>query len=270
MNDLSSSELEITAGAYEERLVPALFSPCAEQLVETAGVCQGARVLDVACGTGVVARTAAGRAGPEGRVAGLDVNPGMLAVAARRAPSVEWRQGQAEAQPWENAAFDVVLCQFGLNFFTDPNAALREMWRVLAPGGRLAVAVFDTLEHNPAYAAMVEVLGRRLGPAPAEALGLPFSLGEPGVLATLFEKAGIADAKIVRAEVAVSFPSVADMVLADVKGWFPLAGIRPERSAVAEVIAEAETALARFRRSDGSVAFGVSVHIAIAGRGWAP
>lgn len=266
MNDLSPSELEMTAHAYEQRLVPALFSPCAERLVEAAAVGPGARVLDVACGTGVVARTAAARAGPEGRVAGLDVNPGMLAVAARRAPAIDWRQGGAEALPWEDAAFDVVLCQFGLNFFAEPELAFREMWRVLTPGGRLAVAVFGGLERNPAYAEMVEVLRRRLGPTPAEALGLPFSLGEPGALSGLLEKAGIPGARIVQAEVAAGFPSVADMVLADVEGWFPLAGIRPERAAVAGVIAEAETALAGFCRSDGSVAFAVSVHIATAGK----
>lgn len=267
MNDLTPRELEITARAYDERLVPALFSPCAEHLIEAAAVGPGARVLDVACGTGAVAHVAAARAGPEGRVAGLDVNPGMLAVAARRAPSIDWRQGKAEALPWEDAAFDVVLCQFGLNFFTEPGTALREMWRVLAPGGRLAVVVFDALERNPAYAEMVEVLRRRLGPAPAEALGLPFSLGEPGELSSLLKNAGISDAKIVRTEVGAAFPSVADMVRADVEGWFPLAGIRPERPAVAEVIAEAETALAHFRHSDGSVAFIVSVHVAIAGKG---
>lgn len=266
MNDLDLRELEMTARAYEERLVPALFSPCAEHLVEAAPVGPGARVLDVACGTGVVARAAAARAGPEGRLAGVDVNSGMLAVAARRAPAIDWRQGGAEALPWADAAFDVVLCQFGLNFFADPETALREMWRVLAPGGRLAVAVFDGLERNPAYARMVEVLGRRIGPAPAEALGLPFSLGEPGAFSGLLERAGIPGARIVRAEVAASFASVADMVLADVEGWFPLAGICPQRPAVAGVIADAETALAGFRGSDGSVAFPVSVHIATAGK----
>jgi len=264
MNDLSPSELEMTARAYDERLVPALFRPGAERLVEAVGVGPGARVLDVACGTGIVARIAAPLAGPQGHVAGLDVNPGMLAVAARRAPSIDWRQGQAEALPWEDATFDAVLCQFGLNFFAAPGTALREMWRVLAPGGRLAVAVFDALERNPAYAGMVEVLRRRVGPAPAEALGLPFSLGGQGALARLLEDAGIPDASIVQSEVDAGFPSVADMVFADVEGWFPLAGIRPERPAVAAVIADAETALARFRRSGGSVAFTASVHIAIA------
>lgn len=264
MNDLSPSELEMTARAYDERLVPALFRPCAERLVEAAGVGPGARVLDVACGTGIVARIAAPLAGPQGHVSGLDVNPGMLAVAARRAPAVHWRQGQAEVLPCEDSAFDAVLCQFGLNFFADPRNALREMWRVLAPGGRLAVAVFDALERNPAYAEMVEVLGHRLGPAPAEALGLPFSLGGQGALARLLEDADIPNASIVPAEVDAGFPSMADMVLADVEGWFPLAGIRPERTAIADVIRDAETALARFCRSGGSVAFSASVRIAIA------
>ena len=267
MDDLSPSELETTAEAYEQRLVPALFAPCAKRLVDAVGVRRGARALDVACGTGAVARTAAARAGGEGHVAGLDANPGMLAVAARQAPSIDWRQGDAAALPWEDAAFDTVLCQFGLNFFGEPETSLREMWRVLAPGGWLGVAVFDALERNPAYAEMVDVLSRTIGPAPAEALRLPFSLGERDALFDLPEAARISNVRIIREEAGAKFPSVENMVLADVEGWFPLAGIRPDRAAVAEIIVEAETALDRFRRSDGSVEFPVSVNIAIAGKG---
>jgi ubiquinone/menaquinone biosynthesis C-methylase UbiE len=98
-------------------------------------------VLDVACGTGVVAREAARRVGPAGAVAGLDRNEGMLAVARRMAPGIAWRHGLAEALPFPDGAFDAVICQFGLMFFEDRGKALGEMWRALRPGGRLAVAV---------------------------------------------------------------------------------------------------------------------------------
>jgi ubiquinone/menaquinone biosynthesis C-methylase UbiE len=90
-----------------------------------------------------------------GSVSVLDANPGMLAVAARLAPGVEWRQGTAESLPYSDQSFNAVVRQFGLMFFTDRRQALREMLRVLAPGGHLAVAVWDSLANTPAYAAEV-------------------------------------------------------------------------------------------------------------------
>ena len=120
---------------YERELVPALFGRWASDLVEAAGIREGGRVLDVACGTGAVTRVAATRAGPAGRVVGLDVNPNMLAAArsAVRDRAIEWREGSAHEMPFPDASFDVVLCQQGLQFFPDRAAGLREMCRVLVP-----------------------------------------------------------------------------------------------------------------------------------------
>lgn len=126
---------------YERSFVPALFAPSAVLLVDAAGIGRGDRVLDVGCGTGIVAREAAKRVGPEGRVVGLDLNPRMLEVARRIAPEIEWRQGDAALLPFENGAFNVVVSQYAMMFFPDPSLALRAMWRVLASRGRLAVAV---------------------------------------------------------------------------------------------------------------------------------
>ena len=123
---------------YEQSFVPALFAGAAVVLADAAGIDRGERVLDVGCGTGAVTREAARRAGAEGRVVGLDLNPRMLAVAERVAPEIEWRQGDAGNLPFEDAAFDVVVSQFALMFCPDQAGALRGMWRVLAPGGRLA------------------------------------------------------------------------------------------------------------------------------------
>src|SRR5688572_27748780 len=118
------------AEVYESKFVPAVFAEWAPHLVEAAGVAPGQAVLDVACGTGVVARTAADRMGGKGRVVGLDLNDGMLAVAGRLRPDIEWRQGDAAELPFDAGSFDVVLCQSALMFFPDRARALREMARV--------------------------------------------------------------------------------------------------------------------------------------------
>lgn len=131
------------AEVYEEVFVPILMQ-WAGRVADAARVQPGQRVLDVACGTGVLARAVAERVGPQGAVVGLDLNEGMLAVAGRKAPHVEWRQGRAEDLPFESQSFDRVVSQFGLMFFAD-RRAVQEMVRVLRPGGHLAVAVWGRL-----------------------------------------------------------------------------------------------------------------------------
>jgi SAM-dependent methyltransferase len=152
------------AELYERYAVPYLLGPWAESLVDAAAVSCGDRVLDIACGTGVVTRIAAQRAGKPGRVVGLDLNPGMLAV-ARSLPSaaaVEWLQRSALDLGLRDASFDVVLCQQGLQFFPDRSLAMREMHRVLDKGGRLALSVWNNAGvYNSAVGAVLdELLGR--------------------------------------------------------------------------------------------------------------
>jgi ubiquinone/menaquinone biosynthesis C-methylase UbiE len=118
-----------------------LFEEWAPRVCKAAALLPGNKILDVACGTGVLAREAARCVQPGGMVTGLDRNEVMLTVARRVAPGIEWRQGRAEALPFPDGSFDAVVSQFGLMFFEDREGALREMWRVLKPGGRLAVAV---------------------------------------------------------------------------------------------------------------------------------
>jgi len=136
--------------SYEDYMVPSLFGPWAKVLVEAANPQPGERLLDVACGTGIVARTAASRIGTQGMVAGLDINPDMIAVARTIAErdhlAIEWRTGTAGQLPFSEAEFDLVLCQFGLMFFPDRSASLGEMRRVLKPGGRVLLSVWQGLE----------------------------------------------------------------------------------------------------------------------------
>jgi ubiquinone/menaquinone biosynthesis C-methylase UbiE len=128
---------------YERYIIPAFMGEWAQDLVAVAAVRHGERVLDVACGTGVVARQAAAIAGTTSHIVGLDVNAGMLDM-ARRVPTpvgttINWQEEDAAAIPFPDASFDVVLCQQGLQYFPDRKAAVNEMSRVLAPGGRAAL-----------------------------------------------------------------------------------------------------------------------------------
>ncbi len=207
------------AEVYEEFFVPALFREWAPRVAAAAAIRPGHKVLDVACGTGVLAREAHTRVGPDGEVAGLDRNEGMLAVARRNAPAIVWRQGLAEALPYDAGRFDAVVSQFGLMFFDDRRRALQEMLRVLRPGGRLAVAVWDRLETSPGYAAMTALLQRLFGDAIAAGLRAPFVLGNPDELRGLFAAAGLPDARIATETGTARFPSIEAWVHTDVKGW---------------------------------------------------
>ena len=136
---------------YERLLAPAIFASWARALVALAAVQPGERVLDLACGTGLVARAVATQRGGAGPVVGLDRDPGILATARAVAGNlpVDWREGDAAALPFANGAFDVVLCQQGLQFFPDKRAALGEVRRVLAPGGRVLLSVWRATRDNP-------------------------------------------------------------------------------------------------------------------------
>jgi ubiquinone/menaquinone biosynthesis C-methylase UbiE len=144
-------QFEGTPEAYEAYLVP-LLALWTDELIEMAGLNPQARILDVACGTGIVARRAAQRMGNVASITGLDSNDGMLQVAQTlwdgRQPSIDWRKGDVAALPFPNQAFDTVFCQQGLQFFPDRLAALKEIHRVLAPGGRLAISVWRSIQYN--------------------------------------------------------------------------------------------------------------------------
>ncbi|HEX6323440.1 MAG TPA: methyltransferase domain-containing protein [Vicinamibacterales bacterium] len=249
------------AEAYEALMGPALFGEWAEKVADAARIAPNERVLDVACGTGILTRAAAARAGTAGLVAGLDPGPGMLEVARRLAPAVTWREGVAESLPFSDDAFDAVVSQFGLMFFSDRPAALREMLRVLTPGGRLAIAVWDALDRIPAYAAEVALLERLAGRQAADALRAPFALGDRDALARLVEQSGVTDVRVSTDRGTARFPSVRVMVEADLRGWLPVVGIVLPEDLIARILDEAGDVLVPYTRADGSVAFDTSAHI---------
>ena len=258
----SALQAQIEAAiAYEEFFVPALFQEWAPRLVAAAQLQPGQRVLDVACGTGVLARESATCVGATGAVVGLDRNPGMLTVARRLAPGIEWREGTAEALPYPDHSFDAVVSQFGLMYFTDRGQALREILRVLAPGSRLAVAVWDSLDHTPAYAAELALLERIAGRRGADALRAPFVLGDQQELAMLVAGAGFAAVAVTAHHGTAKFPSLRSMIEADLRGWLPVMGVVLSEEQIARAIAEAGDALNIYVTAEGRVEFDSPAHI---------
>lgn len=236
-------------------MAPALFGQWCSKVADAAKIQAGQRVLDVACGTGILAREAASRTGPSGFVVGLDPSRGMLEVANQLAPTLEWREGVAESLPFPDRSFHAVVSQFGLMFFKDRRQALREALRVLMPGGRLAIAVWGSLEIMPAYAAEVALLERLAGREAADALRAPFALGERHDLETLFTQAGAASVEVESDRGRAQFPSVRVMVEADLRGWLPVMGIVLPEEQIAQILEEAELVLKPYVIQDGTVAF---------------
>jgi ubiquinone/menaquinone biosynthesis C-methylase UbiE len=265
---MSTSETgQVTRNAsevYEEFFVPALFQEWAGRVADVADLRIGERALDVACGTGVLTRAVAERVGLDGTVVGLDLNEGMLAVARRKAPEIEWKHGRAEALPFDSASFDAVVSQFGLMFFEDRPAALREMMRVLRPGGRLVVAVWAALEHSPGYAALADLLQRLFGDQASAALRAPFTLADPQALRMLFDEAGVPNAQITTVNGAARFPSIESWIYTDIKGW-TLADMIDDAQ-YEQLLAEAQRVLKPFVVADRTVAFNLSAHIVTASK----
>ena len=266
-------QLERTsAELYERYLVPPVTLPWARDLVQRVGLRSGVRVLDVACGTGVVARLAASKVGEGGRVAALDLNPGMLAVGqsteAPEGAEITWREGSADTLPFGDGEFDVVLCQLGLQFFPNRPAALREMRRVLGATGRVGASVYAAIDRNPAADALAHALDRYLGEGASDAKRSEHSLADPDELRELFDAAGFAGVRVVTVTRSVRFASVENWVEIQFSAT-PLASLVADRGPaerdriVGHVSADVGEGLARFV-SDDAFSFPQEAHVALA------
>jgi SAM-dependent methyltransferase len=249
------------AEVYEARFVPAIFAEWAPRLLDLAGVGPGQRVLDVACGTGVVARTAAPLVAPDGQVTAVDLNEAMLTVARRSAgdAEVEWRQGDAGELPFDDGSVDVAVCQMALMFFPDRVRALREMRRVVRPGGKVAVCVPAALADQPAYRLLVEVAERHAGPAALALLGAYWSCGDLGELRGWFGAAGLVVADTVTHAGVARFADADDMVATEVEGS-PLID-RITDDVYAAIRTEARTVLAPFTTPAGTMEAPLVAHV---------
>lgn len=243
---------------YEAQLVPRIFQPWAERLIGASHLMAGERVLDLACGTGIVARTAAARVGPGGTVFGVDVNPAMLEVARRVSagilPAIEYLEGNALSLPFSNSSFDVVICQQGLQFFTDRTAALREVRRVATPRGRALFAVWRGIDHHRAMTALdEEVMSRHLDPEVMQGSDAPFWLGDIEQVRSLFHEAGFTDVHIRSSVSEVRFASARQMLDSLSGAHAPLAGAIAQLGEAAReaMYADVEEAFSTYRDDDG-------------------
>jgi SAM-dependent methyltransferase len=247
------------AEAYEAMFVPALFEEWAGPLVETAGVSTGQRVLDVACGTGVVARIAADRVGGAGSVVGVDINDGMLAVARRLRPTIEWQRADAARLPFADDSFDVVLCQAALMFFADRVAALREMARVAVPGGTIGLQVWAGLDQQAGYGPLTAIAARHAGPEAVDLLGSYWVLGD---LEFVSELAGAAGLRVITARTRTGtarFPSVGELVATEVRGT-PLMD-RIDDVIYQRILDDARAEFERFVTGTGQVELPITGHL---------
>lgn len=230
---------------YERYTVAWLFDGLAARLIEGLPLRIGHRVLDVACGTGIVARHAAARVAPTGAVVGLDLNPGMLATARRIAAAaglaIDFKQGDVNEMRFSEATFDAVFCQQGLQFFVDKAAALREMRRVLAPGGVVGIAVWG--DPGPFIESLACVLSERLDPKLGQQCLAPFTLADIDVLRGLVSESGLRERELRTVSLTRRVEPTQDWLIRSTSGLpygAAVAAMRPDaRAAVVRHVASA-------------------------------
>jgi len=201
------------AESYERFMVPSLFAPWSSYLIQRANPQPGERVIDIACGTGIVARNVAPLVGLRGIVMGLDANPDMINIARTAAErdhtAIEWHTGPAEQLPFPDENFDLIFCQFGLMFFSDRHVALTEMHRVLKTGGRVIMSVWQGLDRHPFYQTLHEVSQRHLGKSSVQAV---FSLGDADELHKLLTDSGFRHIEIEPMSITAHFPNAEEFL----------------------------------------------------------
>ena len=251
-----------TAELYESKFVPALFADWAPHVVDMADIGPGQSVVDVACGTGIVARTAAARVGNAGRVVGVDLNQAMLTVAARVCPDVELRRADVTDLPFEAATFEAVLCQMALMFFPDRQAAIREMGRGVKADGTVVIMVPSSLGAQPAYRQLVHLAARHAGPEAVAMLSTYWSCGDLDELIATVQAAGL-DVLATRTRLGTArFASIDEFVAVEVEST-------PVRERLTDgeydtLRREAHGVLGAFTAGDGTAEIPIEGHLVAA------
>ena len=257
--------------AYDEFFVPRLFEPWAKLLLDEANLQRDEAVLDIATGPGTVARLAAARVGPKGRVVAIDIAQPMLDIAKGKEPladaaAIEYLQSPATQLPAEAGAFDAVLCQQGLQFFPDRPAALKEMHRVLKLNGRAAIAVWAELERNPIFMAYYVALRATVPPELADLATAPFSFSSGTALIAAAEDAGFRRVRLLTPTLLMVFEGGLEQAVQS----FAATPISPSVAALPQDVQEAFFARVRHEMtaflSDGKVAGEMHSNIIIADR----
>jgi ubiquinone/menaquinone biosynthesis C-methylase UbiE len=223
-----------SAENYQRYFVPAIATPVSAGLLHAADLQPGERILDVACGTGAIARLAAALVGPSGSVTAIDIAPDMIAVAkSTGVPAgshVEWHVSDATSLPLADGAYDVVLCQMGLMFMEDPSAALGEMRRVLAPGGRVVVNTPGQIQ--PAFVLMERAISEHIGPELGGFVRAVFSMHDPEGVAALLRESGLHDVAATVSTATFQLPAPAEFLwqYINVTPMAPLIANAPEEA----------------------------------------
>jgi ubiquinone/menaquinone biosynthesis C-methylase UbiE len=260
----SNSTFTRASAGYERIMVPAVFSPWAFDLLETVGPAPGTRLLDVACGTGIVARLASPRVGTTGRVTGMDTNEAMLAV-ARAQPTpigapIEWRQANATSMPFNDAEFDTVMCQQGLQYMADQAVVLREAKRVLVSGGRLGVSVFS---QSTGYQLFERTAAQFIGKEAASILREPFAFADLGELLGLFKAAGFSVERNHTKTLNAQFAGANDFIDYQLGGRLANAVSNLSEEARGALVSALQTEFGPYTGPEG-LAFPMEAHVAVA------
>ena len=205
---------------YERYIVPAFSGAWAEDMVRRAKLKDGDRILDVACGTGIVSRRVYEVMGNRVNLRGVDVNEAVLEkgrdICIRNGILVNFHQGSAGELPFEDTSAEVVLCQQGLQYFPDQTEALADIHRVLVPGGRAVFSVWRPLEYSPFYQALHRALERYVNKTAADMLAAAYALGDPGKVRELFTSSGFSDIEIRLVVKQMRCPSIDDFLAAGI------------------------------------------------------
>jgi ubiquinone/menaquinone biosynthesis C-methylase UbiE len=251
---------------YDEYLVPGMFVPLAQVVAEAVEAAPGDRVLDVGCGSGVLSRELARRVAPDGSVVGSDLGEGMLVVARGYASAIpiSYVQADAEQLPFADAEFSAVTCQQALQFFPDRLAALAEFRRVLAAGGRLAVACWCSIEGTAGMRAIAAALDLHIGPHAGDMMRAPFVIEDPAELRTLLESAGFSDIVVEIERIEARYPTPEQFAPRTIAGGpiAPLFAAATDEQR-AEITADVAAALAPYV-DEGMAVFEAPTLIAVA------
>jgi SAM-dependent methyltransferase len=252
------------AAAYEELFVPALFAQWAPMLVDLAAITEGDRVLDVACGTGIAARTAADSAGESGSVVGLDLNPAMLEVAARIRPDIEWREGDVSEMPFEEGSFDAVLCQSAVFFFPDVDRAFSEMARVVRHGGVVAIQTYATLADQPAFQEFYAIVRRVAVGEDLDLLDTYWSMGDLSALFGALQRAGLEIVETRTTVGTVRYGTVENLIETEIKGT-PLADRLSQRQ-IDQILSDSASILNSYVTPQRGLEMPITSHLVAARR----